>query len=144
MVSRSTFSAIFLTTLALLCGCGSTPEIVLDLRSDPVGAQVYLSRRGEKSIQADLGPLEGDVKSEPYEEEFRLIGTSPMIFVSPLEEAESKAKILGFGGAVMRKYREAVIRFQKDGFQTIERHVRFYDGEFSVAVTMDQEPAGTP
>lgn len=135
---------MFLRTLAcalslapvLLTGCSSTPMMELDLRSDPVGAQVYMSRRGEKAVTGKLGPVKGNVRAESLEEDFVFIGTAPLTYSSPLSETESDARVLGFGGKVVRKYKDGVIRFEKPGFETVERHVRFQDGELKMKVSM--------
>ena len=127
----------FATTALLLVSCGSTPEVQLDLSSDPVGAQVFLSRRGERSYRADFGPLEGDMKSEALSEDFVYLGTSPLEYATPLEENESDARVLGFGGAVVLEYHEGVLRFEKEGFATVERRVRFKNGRIQLHVTMD-------
>ena len=126
-------------SLLFLTGCGSTPTVELDLSSDPAGAQVFLSRRGERSYRADLGPLEGDMKSEELVEDFFLLGTSPLAYVSPLEESESNAKVLGFGGAVVLEYHEGLLRFEKEGFATVERRVRFRKGKIGIHVTMPDQ-----
>lgn len=127
----------------LLSACGSTPEIVLDLSSDPVGAQVYLSRRGERTYRGQLGPVKGDVKAESLEEDFFLIGTAPLVYTSPLEERDGGVSVLGVGGAVVLEYDEGVLRFEKEGFESVERRVRFRKGRVRVEVQMGTEPPPT-
>jgi hypothetical protein len=136
MFAKRALLALATSTL-LLASCSSTPEVQLDLSSDPVGAQVYLSRRGERSYRAGFGPVEGDMKSEELNEEFIYLGTSPLEYVSPLEEDESNAKVLGFGGAIVLEYHEGVLRFEKEGFATVERRVRFKNGTIELHVTME-------
>jgi hypothetical protein len=51
--------------LHCLFGCSSAPQLVLDVNTRPAGAEVYLSRRGEKSYRGTFGPVEGDVSAEP-------------------------------------------------------------------------------
>lgn len=131
-------TALLLLFSIAAASCGSTPMMQLDLQSDPVGARVYVSRRGHKSVVTRLGPIQGNVKAEDLEEDFVLIGTSPMVYSSPLKEFESDATIMGFGGQVVLRYKEAVLRFEKPGHATVERHVRFEDGEMIVQVEMPE------
>ena len=122
--------------LAILSGCASTPEMELELRTEPEGARVYLSRRGKKAYQAKLGPVKGDVKAETFEEEFLLIGTSPLVYTTPLRATESDATLLGVGGKVVLKFDDGVLRFEKPGYETIEQHVRFHDGDTTLEVAL--------
>jgi hypothetical protein len=133
-MSIPTLAFVLLPILA--AGCGSTPMMELDLSSNPDGAKVYLSRRGKKAYQGNFGPIKGNVKAEKLEEEFVLLGTSPLFYTSPLRETESDATVLGIGGKVVLKYKEGILRFKKPGFETVERYVRFLDGEVSIDVDM--------
>ena len=133
-------ASIFLLLFSFLgFGCSSTPMMHLDVMATPEGSRVFLSLRGERAYTGKLGPIKGDVKAESFEEDFILIGTAPMTYELPLRETESDATILGVGGKVVLKYKEGVLRFVKPGFQTVERHVRFSDGETRVVVEMPVE-----
>ena len=118
--------------------------MVLDVTTSPSGAEVYLSRRGEKSVRGSFGGIAGDVSSEPLEEAFTLVGSSPVHFTSPLEERESGGTIMGFGGGVIRKYREGVVRIEKDGYLTVERVVRFSDREARIELVLRPTPTVPP
>ena len=131
-------STLLIGAATLMAGCGSAPKMTLSLESDPVGAQVYLSRRGDRSVQGKVGPLSGNMKSESFKEEFSLIGTSPLTYESPLTETESDATFLGFGGRVKLKYKEGVIRFERPGYDTVERHFRFQDDELRLWIEMNK------
>lgn len=133
--------AIALASLAAF-GCSSTPPTMqLDVHSFPEGARVFISRRGERAIAGKIGPIKGDVKSEELEEEFVLIGTAPLTYTSLLHEIESDATVLGIGGKVVLKFRDGVLRFEKPGFQTVERHVRFQEGEVRLEVELPEAEA---
>lgn len=131
--------ALALPLALSLAACGSTPTVQLSVSSEPAGATVTLSRVGERSYRADLGPVEGDVRSEAFTEDAFVLGTAPLTYESPLEEEESSAKVLGFGGGVVREYHEGVLRFEKEGFETIERRVRFRDGKVEVHARLDED-----
>ena len=135
---RSTFLPVVVACFACLSGCGSTPEVVLNISTVPAGAQVYLSRRGEKAYKGKLGPVKGDMRAEPIVEDFMLLGTSPIEYTTPLEEREGGAAI--FGVLVVRRYGDGVVRVVKEGFATIERHIRFKDGEVQVNVKLEADP----
>lgn len=129
------FAAALVCFLAAACS-STPPTLELDLLSEPEGATVYLSRRGEKAWAGKLGPVQGDVKAEDLVEDFLLIGTAPLTYTSLLRETESDATIFGVGGRVVLKFRDGVLRFEKPGFETVERHVRFVDGEVRVEVEL--------
>lgn len=133
--------ALILALAPALVGCSSTPELLLDIQVEPAGADVYLSRRGEKAYRGDFGPVEGDVRSEAFEEGFAFLGNAPLEYSSLLEERESGGTILGIGAGVMRKYKEGIVRIEKEGFEPVERHVRFVDGEVKLAVQLEKSAA---
>ena len=143
-VVRSAFPAIVAALLSCLAGCSSTPQMRLDVTTYPAGAEVYISRRGEKSFRGSLGPVEGDMSSEPLEESFTLVGASPLKFASPLEERESGGTIMGVGGGVIRKYHEGVLRVEMEGYQTVERVIRFSDRKAKVELVLKSAPAAPP
>ena len=137
MIARS-FLALFASLL--LIGCSSSPPLMrLDVQATPTGSRVFLSLQGELAYTGKLGPIQGDVKSESFEEDFVLLGTAPLTYALPLRETESDATVLGFGGKVVRKYKEGILRFEKPGFQTVERRIRFHEGETTITVEMPAE-----
>lgn len=139
MASRFIFLPL---ALSLLAACGSTPKLVLDIRSEPAGAQVYLSRSGQKSFRGKLGPVQGDVRAEDLEERFQLLGTTPLEYSSPLEERESGGTLFGVGAGVVREYHSGLVRVEKEGFATVERRVRFQNGRVVVDVRLPAEVSG--
>ena len=139
LTSRPASLTVAVTLLSCLASCSSPGEVVLDLSTNPVGATVYLSRHGGESYRGKLGPLKTDVGAGAIQEEFLLIGTSPLTHTVRLEEKRSGAVVLGVGGAVMREYRVGILLFEKEGYETVERRVRFHDGRVRVVVELQAE-----
>ena len=137
--------ALTLALVSILAvSCSSTPTMELEIQSDPAGARVYMSLRGQRAVTGKFGPIQGDVKAEDLEEEFLLIGTAPFTYTLPLHETESDATVLGVGGKVVLKYKEGIVRFEMPGFQSVERHVRFREGDVRVEVAMPEETPRSP
>ena len=93
-----------------MASCGSTPVAKLTIDSTPKGAEVHLKRLGDRDYEGKLGPISGDVKSEDYEGEFVLLGTTPLQYDVKLREKESGGTVLGIGGRVMLEFDEALLR----------------------------------
>lgn len=119
-------------------GCGA-PQMRLNIKSEPSGARVYISRRGERAYRGVLGPVRGDMKSDKIVEDFVLLGTSPVEYSSDLEEHESGVSVFGVGAKVVRQFGDGVIRIEKDGFETVERTVHFKDGEVDLDLRLEPE-----
>ena len=117
-------------------GCSSPPTSTLRVSSQPEGASVYLSRRGERVYSGGFGPVMGNVSAEPIVEGFALVGTSPMKHRSPLVEEEADASLLGVGVTVERRYTTGVLRIEKEGFVPEERIVRLVEGDVRVEVEL--------
>jgi len=137
-MSRHLALAVLVLT-SLTVGCAGPPKLVLDVTSEPAGAKIFLSRRGEKAYRAGFGPVDGDVRSDALNEDFLLLGMSPLVYTSPLEEMESGGTVLGLGGGVVRKYLDGVLRIEKEGFETAERHMRFQDGKVTIHVKLEKK-----
>jgi len=123
------------------------PEMSLSLRSQPDGAQVFLSRRGLKDRSENAESFRGPLVEEAIAEEFVLIGTAPLEYITPLSESETETSDLGTESDVLVRYNECVVRFEKPGFKTVERRVRFHDGVMNVKVEMSEvqpQPGDAP
>ncbi len=127
---------------APLASCGSVPYAELSITSDPAGARVFLSRRGQQKLQAKAGFIKGNMKSGAFEEEFQLLGTTPLEYSTPLEETSTDATLFGAGGKSLKFYEEGLLRFQRDGFEVAEKFVRFEKGSNSIGATMVSEVEG--
>ncbi len=137
MVSKFVLTTFGVVCLACLSSC-SAPEVVLNIHTEPSDAEVYISRRGQKVYKGKIGPVKGDMSDEKIIEDFVLLGHTPLEYCSPLEERESGATFMGVGVAVDRKYAVGVLRIEKDGYETIERRVRFKDGEVEVKLKLNE------
>ena len=134
-------TALLLALVSLGYGCASTPECVLVLTSEPPGAEVYLSRRGDRAFRGAFGVVAGDVKREEHIEEFRCVGTTPLEYTTLLEETESGGAVMGVGAAVVLKYEEGLLRVEKNGFEVAMRHMLIRDGKVTVHVELEPEAA---
>ena len=119
-----------------LASCGSVPHAELSITSSPAGARVFLSRRGQQKLQAKVGFIKGNVKSGAFEEEFQLLGTTPLEYSTPLQETSTDATLFGVGGKALKYYEEGLLRFERDGFEVAEKFVRFEKGRNSISATM--------
>ena len=139
VIRRISLLVLALVGLSVTSGCSSPPEVVLKIQSDPAGAQVFLSRRGEKAVEGSFAVVKGDMKSEALVEDFIRLGTTPLEYSSPLAERESGASAFGVGVKVMRRYDTGLLRLEKEGYEPDERLVRFKDGEVDVNFSLRSE-----
>ena len=116
----------------------------VQLTSNPSGARVYISRRGESTYQGKVGFLKGNVKATPFEEEPQLVGTTPVTYSSPLQEMTTDATVLGVGGRVIKTFKEGVFRFERPGFEPVEQFIRFQKGRETIDVVLPALPPGAP
>ncbi len=141
MFSKIALAAAVGLSIFFVSGC-SAPEVVLSVRTEPPGAAVYLSRRGQRAYYGAFGPIRGDMQSEPYEEDFMLVGRTPLEFASPLEEEESGgAALLGIGVTRVRRYEQGVLRFEKRGYEPVEQRVLFEEGQRLIDVELHRVEA---
>ena len=128
--SRSTL----LLAAALSTACGSAQKV--SVRTDPIGAEVYLQRRGDIEIDAKVSGIPGKVTTSRFEEDFRLIGNAPVDYEFDLSETEVGVDVPGGSGKVIRHYREGTIRIERNGYETVIRVVRFSGDEVKLDVTL--------
>lgn len=122
--------------------CGGPPKMLeVQLQSNPSGARVFISRRGESTYQGKVGFLKGNVKATPFEDEMQLVGTTPVTYSSPLQEMTTDATVLGVGGRVIKTFKEGVFRFERPGYEPAEQFVRFTKGGQVMKVTLQPLPA---
>ncbi len=135
MSSRIALAAAVALSILVASGCGA-PAVAFSIRTEPPGAAVYLSRRGERSYRGASGPIRS------FEESFMLIGRTPVDFISPLEEQETA--FLRIGVTRVRRYEHGVLRFEKRGYQSVERHVPLEDGKIFVDVELRRVASPRP
>lgn len=138
---RTSAVGLALAILPSLTSCSSTPKAELQIVTHPSGADVYLSRSGERSYRGKFGPLSGGFEKEPIDEGFLLLGTAPLDYSLPLRETEQDASAFGVGIQVVRKYEEGILRVEKQGYRPVERRVHLEDGEVKVVFRLEEEPA---
>lgn len=127
---------LLLATLLPLGACGSSPKSNLRITSDPPGARVFLSRRGQQKVQAKVILIKGNVKAKSFEEEPFLLGTTPLDYSTPLEETSNDATVLGIGGKTIVFYEDGILTFERAGYEKAEKYVRFEKGRSKVHAEM--------
>jgi len=137
---KRTTTLLLLALTSLTYGCSSTSRCVLQLTSEPPGAEVYLSRHGDRAYRGDFGVVGGEVKSDELVEEFRYVGTTPLEYTTQLEETESGGRFMGVGASVVLRYDEGFLRVQKKGYEVAERQMLIRDGEVTVHVELLPTP----
>ncbi len=135
---RRSIGLALLLSMPALAACGSAQS--LSVRTDPVGAEVYLQRRGDIEIDAKVSGIPGRVTTSRFEEDFRLIGNAPVDYEFDLSETEVGVDVPGGSGKVIRHYREGTIRIERNGYETVIRVVRFSGDEVKLDVTL--RPSG--
>ena len=120
--------------LLLLAGCGSTQKV--SVRTDPIGAEVYLQRRGELEITANVKGIPGKITANAFEEDFRLIGNAPVEYEFDLTEKDVGIDVPEGSGNIVRHYKEGTIRVEREGYETIVRPVYFSGGTVDLLITL--------
>ncbi len=120
--------------LTVLVGCASTQRITID--TDPIGAQVFLQRRGDVEVHGRVSGVAGRLDAASFEEEFIYLGTAPIDYEFHIRDNEVAVYSPEAGGSVTRHYREGTIRIEMEGYQTVERLVRFSGNTILLMVPM--------
>jgi len=123
--------------LSLFCACGATQR--LHIETDPEGAEVYLMRRGEYEVTASVSGIGGSFDGDDFQEDFYLIGTTPVDYEFGLSDSEGSFSIPGLpaGASVTKHFREGVIRIVMSGYETEERTVQFSVSELNLVIALD-------
>jgi hypothetical protein len=128
---------ILLPGLFLLAGCVATQRVTVD--TDPVGAEVFLQRRGQVEMKGGAHGIYAEVDVGSFEEEEFSLGTAPVDYEFDMEEREALVAGPRAGGSVTRRYVEGTLRIVMRGFVTVVRRVRFDGGRLNLFVPL--EPA---
>ena len=125
--------------IVLVSACGATQK--LHIETVPEGAEVYLQRRGEYEVSASVSGIGGTFDGDSFEDDFYLLGTTPLDYEFDLSDSEGSFSIPGIpaGASVTKHFREGVIRIVMSGYTTEERTVQFSDNELSLTLTLDEE-----
>jgi len=119
---------------AVLAACGSAQKV--SVRTDPIGAEVYLQRRGDLEINAKVKGIPGKVTASAFEEDFRLLGNAPVEYEFELSEEEVGIDVLEGSGSVTRHYKEGTIRVERPGYETVVRLVRFSGSPIDLTINL--------
>ena len=117
-----------------LAGCGSAQKV--SVRTDPIGAEVYLQRRGDLEINAKVKGIPGKVTASAFEEDFRLLGNAPVEYEFELSEQGVGIDVPEGSGSVTRHYKEGTIRVERPGYETVVRLVRFSGSPIDLTITL--------
>ena len=117
-----------------MTGCASTQT--LSIKTDPVGANVYLQRRGDIEVKANVAGVGGRLGSVAFQEEFRSLGNSPVEYEFDLRSEELDVDGGYGGGQIVRLFREGMIRIVMDGYHMEERLVRFSGGTIRLTIIL--------
>lgn len=134
MTSRRSSRSALVLAAVLLAACGSAQKV--SVRTDPVGAEVYLQRRGDLEINAKVKGIPGKVTASAFEEDFRLIGNAPVEYEFELSEDEVGIDVPEGSGSVTRHYREGTIRVERPGYETVVRLVRFSGSPVDLTIAL--------
>lgn len=118
----------------VLAACGSAQKV--SVRTDPIGAEVYLQRRGELEINANVKGIPGRITASAFEEDFRLIGNAPVEYEFDLSERDVGIEVPEGSGNVTRHYKEGTIRVERPGYETVVRLVRFSGSPIDLTITL--------
>ena len=120
--------------LALLAGCGSKQKV--SVRTDPLGAEVYLQRRGVLEINANVKGIPGKITANAFEEGFRLLGNAPVEYEFDLSEKDVGIDVPEGSGSIVRHYKEGTIRVEREGYESVIRLVRFSGSTVDLMFTL--------
>ena len=115
----------------------------LNINSVPSGAKVSVQLRGVRSYVGQVALFSGSVSSKRFEDEFLSVGTTPVQFSTPLKATTTNATILGFGGKVVRRLEDALVRFELDGFEPVEKFVALKKGSAELNVELVPVASGS-
>ena len=130
---------VLAVAIALVTACGASQK--LHIETAPEGAEVYLQRRGEYEVSASVSGIGGTFDGDSFEDDFYLLGTTPLDYEFDLSDSEGSFSIPGIpaGASVTKYFREGVIRIVMNGYRTEERTVQFSNNELNLTLSLDVE-----
>ena len=134
MKTNRVLGPAFLAVVLIIAGCGSAQKV--SVRTDPVGAEVYLQRRGDLEINAKVKGIPGKVTASAFEEDFRLIGNAPVEYEFELTEEDVGIDVPEGSGNITRHYKEGTIRVERAGYETVVRLVRFSGSPVDLTIAL--------
>jgi len=136
MNSKYTCILTLIFSLSAILACGSGQQLLIE--SDPSGAEVYLMRRGEYEVNASVDGFGGSFDGDSFEEEYYLLGTTPLEYEFDLSDTESSFCIPGLpaGVNVTKHYQEGILRVEMDGYETEQRTIHFSNNLFNLILNL--------
>jgi hypothetical protein len=128
------FPSVISAGLAVLVGCASTQE--LSVQTEPSGAEVFLQRRGDLEVHAAVEGVYGALNADSLGEEFYSLGTTPLEYEFDLREQEAAVYSPRAGGSVTRHFTEGTVRIVLEGYETVERLIRFSGSRISLVIPL--------
>lgn len=138
MTGKRWIAGIGTLALAALTGCGSAQKIKVE--TTPIGAEVYLQRRGDVEFRGEVMGVPGKVRARAFEEEFRFLGNAPIEYEFDLTEREVGVEVPDGSGSLERRYREGTVRVERAGYETVVRVITFTGG--TAHLKIDLQPDG--
>lgn len=135
MNGKIVFIMFLVASLAAIAACGGQKLLI---ESDPSGAEVYLMRRGEYEIDASVEGFAGSFGGDSFEDDFYLLGTTPLEYEFDLTDTEHSFRIPGVpaGVRVTKHYQEGVIRVEMNGYETEERSIQFSSNTLNLVLSL--------
>ncbi len=95
-------------------------------------------RRGEYEVNASIDGIGGSVDGDSFEEEFYLLGTTPLEYEFNLSDTESSFYIPGIpaGVSTTKHYHEGILRVEMDGYETEQRTIQFSNNLFNLVLSL--------
>ena len=115
-----------LVAYLVLSGCSSLQRI--EVQTDPMGAHVFLQRRGDLEIHGRVAGVTAGAGVESFEEDFVSLGNTPVLYEFERRETEAAVHLPEVGANVTRHFREGTLRIELDGYRTVLQ-VRRFSGE---------------
>ncbi len=140
MNRKNVFVSVLTVSLAVTAACGAGQQ--LHIESVPSGAEVYLMRRGEYEINANVDGFGGSFDGDSFEEDFYLLGTTPLDYEFDLSDTESSFYLPGLPAraSVSKHYQEGILRVEMDGYETEERTIHFSGNLFNLVISLVRVP----
>jgi hypothetical protein len=136
MRTREIIVPVIVSVTVLAAACGAAQK--LHIESDPSGAEVYLMRRGDYEVSASVNGFGGSFDGDSFEDDFYLLGSTPLDYEFDLSDSEGSFFIPGVpaGASVTKHYQEGILRIVMDGYETEERTIQFSDNLLNLVLTL--------
>ncbi len=109
----------------------------IQVETDPIGASVYLQRRGDVEVHGRVAGIVGGADIETFEEEFVFLGHTPVDYEFRRRETQAAVYAPEATANVTRHYREGTIRVEREGYRTVVRVVRFGGDPIVLVITLE-------